>query len=118
MASGAIPLVALTVSAMVQKGFIETRGFYIRKSANDHGTARQIEYRHPITNHRVLIVEDVVTTGGSSLDAVRVLRDAGAIVEDVLTVVDREQGGVEAFAQEGVKLTSLLTAASLRELAF
>jgi orotate phosphoribosyltransferase len=61
----------------------------------------------------VLLVEDVVTTAGAALAAVDVLRAAGAEVLGALVVVDREQGGAEAFAAAGVPYQALFTKSSL-----
>ncbi len=84
----------------------------IRKGARSHGTGRRIEGRDP-RGMRVLVVEDVTTTGGSTVEAVRVLRDAGAVVDLAIVVVDRESGGAEALATEGVELLSLARASEL-----
>jgi orotate phosphoribosyltransferase len=63
---------------------------------------------------RVLVVEDVVTTGGTVVETVQLLREAGATVERVVCVVDREQGGTERLAAVGVQLEALATLAELR----
>ena len=60
---------------------------------------------------RVLIVEDVTTTGGSSLKAVHAVRDLGCTVAKVVTLVDRLEGASASFAAEGIELLALLTAA-------
>jgi len=73
------------------------RGFLIRKETKDHGTKRGIENDIP-RGSRVLIFEDVVTTGGSTLEAIGRAEAAGLEVTAVVSVVDREQGGTEALA--------------------
>jgi orotate phosphoribosyltransferase len=78
----------------------------------DYGTARQIEGRL-MAGERVLLVEDVVTTGGAALAAVDVLREAGAEVVGALVVVDREQGGAAAFEARGVPFEALFTKSGL-----
>lgn len=79
---------------------------YVRKAVKDHGTKAKIEGTLP-DGSVVILLEDVITTGGSSLDAVRTLREAGYKVPYVLAVVDREEGGAEAIEAEDVKLLAL-----------
>jgi orotate phosphoribosyltransferase len=74
------------------------RGFLVRKETKDHGTRRAIENDIP-RGSRVVIFEDVVTTGGSTLEAIARAEEAGLEVAAVVTVVDREQGGSEALAR-------------------
>lgn len=81
--------------------------FVVRKAAKAHGMQRQIE-GPDVTGKRVLVVEDTTTTGNSPLTAVRALREAGAIVVGVATVVDRATGADEVIAAEGVEYRSLL----------
>ena len=84
----------------------------VRKEKKDHGTGKLIE---GVLNKgdRVLVVEDVITSAGSSISAIRTLRDAGADVSDILSVIDREGGGREALKGEGVTLTPLVKASDL-----
>jgi orotate phosphoribosyltransferase len=74
------------------------RGFLVRKETKDHGTKRAIENDIP-RGARVVIFEDVVTTGASTLEAIGRAEQAGLEVAAVITVVDREQGGTEALAR-------------------
>jgi orotate phosphoribosyltransferase (EC 2.4.2.10) len=69
-----------------------------------------------IKGRKVLLVEDVTTSGGSALYGVEQLREAGASVTTVMTVVDREQGAVEALAAVGVKLVPLVRVSELLDL--
>jgi orotate phosphoribosyltransferase len=78
----------------------------------EYGTSRRFEGALE-AGERVVLVEDVVTTGGAALAAVEVLREAGAEVLGALVVVDREQGGREAFAAAGVPLQALFTKSGL-----
>jgi orotate phosphoribosyltransferase len=78
----------------------------------EYGTAKQIEGRLE-RGERVVLVEDVVTTGGAALSALGTLREAGAEVLGVLAVVDREQGGPEAFEAAGVPFQALFTKTQL-----
>lgn len=81
--------------------------FVVRKEAKAHGMQRQIE-GPDVTGKRVLVVEDTTTTGNSPLTAVKALRDAGATVVGVATVVDRATGADAVIAAEGVEYRSLL----------
>ena len=78
----------------------------------EYGTARQIEGTLE-PGERVVLVEDVVTTGGAALGALGTLRAAGAEVLGALAVVDREQGGAAAFAEAGVPFQALFTKTQL-----
>jgi orotate phosphoribosyltransferase len=106
---GAVPLVAATAAMSAVAGR-PVRAVFVRKQAKDHGTQSLIEglaEGETIAGRKVVVVEDVTTTGGSSLKAVAALRAAGAIVEHVVTVVDREEGAEAAFAAEGITLHAL-----------
>lgn len=89
------------------------RGFTVRKAPKAHGTGQRIE--GPFApGDRVAIVEDVITTGGSALQAVEAVRAAGGLVAGVLAVVDREEGGREAIeAAAGVPVLALARAAEI-----
>ena len=88
------------------------RAFTVRKEAKTHGTGKVIE--GPFSSgDTVVIVEDVITTGGSALKAVAAVRAAGGIVLGVLAVVDREEGGREAIAATGLRAVALATASQL-----
>ncbi|ORV09238.1 orotate phosphoribosyltransferase [Mycobacterium celatum] len=86
--------------------------FVVRKSVKTHGMQRLIE-GPDITGQRVLVVEDTSTTGASALTAVRAVRDAGAEVVGVATVVDRATGAAEAIQAEGLAYRSVLGLADL-----
>lgn len=86
--------------------------FVVRKSTKEHGLQRLIE-GPDITGRPVLVVEDTSTTGGSVLQAVRVVREAGATVVGVATVVDRATGAREAIEAEGAPYRALLGLADL-----
>jgi orotate phosphoribosyltransferase len=87
--------------------------FVVRKSVKTHGLQRLIEGTE-VAGKRVLVVEDTSTTGGSALTAVRAVREAGAAVVGVATVVDRATGAAEAIEAEGVPYRSILGLADLR----
>jgi len=81
----------------------------VRKEKKDHGTGKLIEGILK-EGMRVLVIEDVVTSAGSSAEAVLILRNAGAKVDSVLAVIDRQEGGAARLAEIGVELLPLLTA--------
>lgn len=84
----------------------------IRKAERTHGTGKRIEGRQ-VRGQRVLVVEDVTTSGGSTVEAVKVLREAGAKVDFACVVVDRESGAVEALKAVDVALHPLATVSQL-----
>jgi orotate phosphoribosyltransferase len=106
VALGAVPLVATTA--------VETETPYVivRKAAKEYGTGNRIEGGFD-DGEEVVVLEDIATTGQSAVDAVEALREAGATVDRVLVVVDREEGATELLADHDVKLESLLTASDL-----
>ncbi|MEZ0346298.1 MAG: orotate phosphoribosyltransferase [Infirmifilum sp.] len=87
---------------------------YVRKDRKNHGTMRQLEGDYT-AGERAIIVDDVATTGGSIIEAARVLRSQGLVVEDAIVVVDREEGAREALEAEGLRLHSLTTLRKLLE---
>ena len=106
---GAVPLVtaAAAMSAVAGK---PVGAIFVRKAAKEHGTQSLIEglaEGESLAGKRLVVVEDVTTTGGSALKAVTTLRAAGATVEHVVTVVDREEGATAAFAAAGILLHAL-----------
>ena len=86
--------------------------FTVRKEAKGHGRGRLIEGAD-LAGRRVVVIEDVITTGGSALRAIENVREAGAEVIGVLAVVDRGEGGRNALEQEGVDVITLATAEEL-----
>ena len=89
------------------------RGFFVRKTVKAHGTQKRIEGCFE-ADAPTLLLEDVTTTGGSSMKAIEAVRSEGAEVVKVLTMVDRQEGAAEAFAKAGIPFGALLTAAELR----
>ena len=91
---------------------LRLKGFIVRKEAKGHGTKLQVE--GPINgDEKVVVIEDVVTTGGSSLKAIKALEESGCTVTRVLAIVDRQEGGKENLAAEGYRLESVFTAREL-----
>lgn len=88
------------------------RAFTVRKEAKTHGTGNLIEGPFSATD-RVVVVEDVITTGKSALQAIDAVRRQGAEVVGVLAVVDREEGGVEAIKNSGCQVIALTSIRAL-----
>ena len=103
---GADPLVSGVAQAAALAGR-PLDALIVRKEAKGHGTGAWLEGPLPAAGSRITVLEDVVTTGGSSLKAVHQLREAGYTVERVVTIVDRQEGGLEAMTAAGLELRSL-----------
>jgi orotate phosphoribosyltransferase len=113
---GAVPIVSAVAAESYRSanGGGRIAGFFVRKKPKEHGVQALIEGlddSQSLDGRRVMIVEDVTTTGGSILQAVEAARAAGAEIAGILTVVDRNEGAREAVAEHGLELTSLFTAA-------
>jgi orotate phosphoribosyltransferase len=113
---GAVAVAGLTlgadplVSAVAMRAALDGRqldALIVRKQAKGHGTGAWLEGPLPAAGSRITVLEDVVTTGGSSLQAVEQLRQAGYLVERVVTIVDRQEGGLEALQAAQLELRSL-----------
>ena len=87
---------------------------FVRKEAKAYGTCRVAEGLESLRGLRVCIIEDVITTGGQVILSAADLRQEGALVEDVLCVISRQQGGEEKLAAQGLKMKSLFTSADLK----
>jgi orotate phosphoribosyltransferase len=103
--------VALAASASLASGL---PFLIVRKEAKDYGTARRLEGAFE-EGELVCLVEDVVTSGGAAVQSAEALREAGLEVRNAVCVVDREEGGVEALAREGVRLRALFRVSELAE---
>ena len=107
MAIGADPITAGIIYQAGLEG-LTLDGFIVRKEPKGHGTGRQVE--GPVSpGQKVVIIEDVVTSGGSSIKAIEAARAFGLEVQKVIAIVDRQAGGKEAFEKAGVQFQSLLT---------
>lgn len=105
---GADPIVGATLGLAGQSGRVGLRGFLVRKEAKAHGTGSRVE--GPLEpGSTVAIVDDVATTGGSSLQAVDAVEAMGCKVAVVIVVLDRLEGAAEAFAARGLPFEALLT---------
>lgn len=107
MAIGADPITGAVITAAGMQG-VPLKGFIVRKEAKQHGKQRMVE--GPVQpGETAVIVEDVVTTGGSSVKAIQHARDFGLEVALVIGIVDRLQGGADNFKQAGCEFHPLTT---------
>ena len=106
---GGIPL-ATALSMAVGKPCL-----FVRKKAKDYGTCNLVEGGHA-KGERVVVVEDVITTAGQVVESVGQMRELGFVIQDVLCVIDRQQGGREKLAAIGCELHSLFTLEELEQL--
>jgi len=114
---GAVPIVCSIAPISAQRGRPQNV-FFVRKQAKGHGTQNRIDSIFDVEalkGARVLVVEDVTTSGGSALQAVDTVRELGGVVDTVLTLVDRLEGAQDAFAQTGLNLMSIFTANDFRD---
>jgi orotate phosphoribosyltransferase len=109
---GAVPI-ATAVAVTSQGAGRPLPAFFVRKQAKEHGTQSLVEglpKGETLAGRRVAIVEDVTTTGGSSMKAIAAVQAAGATVDRVITVVDRLEGAAETFEAAGIAFEAILTA--------
>ncbi|MGJ4880859.1 MULTISPECIES: orotate phosphoribosyltransferase [unclassified Bradyrhizobium] len=109
---GAVPLAGAIAQISWIKGH-PIAAFFVRKKPKEHGARLAIEgltRDETLAGKRIVVVEDVTTTGGSAMKAVETLREAGAEVALVFTMVDREEGAAETFAQAGLPFRALYKA--------
>ncbi len=107
---GAVPLAASLCAVSEMEGR-PLQAFFVRKQVKEHGTQALIEglaAGESFAGKRVVVLEDVTTTGGSALKAVRMIEEAGGDVVRVITVVDRQEGAAKTFADAGVTFSALL----------
>jgi orotate phosphoribosyltransferase len=110
---GAVPLAAAVAAISHAEGH-PLPAFFIRKRAKEHGTRSLVEglpKGQSLAGKRVVILEDVTTTGGSALQAIEAVKADGATVICAITCVDRQEGAADAFAAAGVDFRPLLTRA-------
>ena len=112
MAVAAIPV----ISAIIAAGYrhdLNLRGCFVRKETKAHGMQKRIEgaFRSEL---QTAVLDDAITTGGSTLEALAALREAGANVTHCFALVDRNEGGREALAAAGLKYQFLLDANEIR----
>lgn len=105
---GAVPLIAPVAMRSLDFGR-RLPGFFVRKAVKDHGTKKRVDGAD-ISGKTVVILEDVTTTGGSAMDAVKAVQDAGAEVALVLSILDRGEGAADLYAKAGIPFKSLFRA--------
>lgn len=105
---GAVPLIAPVAMRSPDFGR-HLPGFFVRKAVKDHGTKKRVDGAD-IAGKTVVILEDVTTTGGSAMDAVKAVGEAGAKVALVLSILDRGEGAAELYAGAGIPFKSLFRA--------
>jgi orotate phosphoribosyltransferase len=107
MVVAAVPVVAAVLAAAArEKEWRDLAGFFVRKEAKQHGLGKRIEGAFA-AGQSVALVEDTMTTGGSTLDALDAVTEAGGMVVRVLCIVDRGVGAAVAFAARGLELEAL-----------
>ena len=114
---GAVPIAAAVAATSQATGW-PVSAFFVRKQAKQNGTQSLIEglaKGESMKGKRVVVLEDVTTTGGSALKAVEALKSEGAIVVRVLTLVDRKEGATEAFAKAGLAFAAILSTDDFRD---
>jgi orotate phosphoribosyltransferase len=114
---GAVPIAGAVAQLSFMTG-APMQAFFVRKKPKEHGAKLSVEGLAPgesLRGKRVVVVEDVTTTGGSAMKAVEAARDAGAEIVFVLTIVDREEGATENFAALGLDFRAIYRASEFLE---
>jgi orotate phosphoribosyltransferase len=115
-AVGGLTLGADPVAYAIARASVDSpphvQAFSVRKAAKEHGTRQRIEGNF-FPGAAVVVIEDVITSGGSAQQAVEAVRREEGVVLGVLAVVDRQQGGREAIERDGTKVVALTTTTSL-----
>lgn len=109
---GAVPI----AGAIAQLSFLKGRpiqAFFVRKKPKEHGARLSVEGLAPgetLQGKRIVVVEDVTTTGGSAIKAAEAVKESGGEIAFVFTIVDREEGAAETFGEAGIPFRSLFRA--------
>ena len=112
LALGAVPLISTLTMLSHQRGR-PVSGFFVRKEVKDHGTKKLVEglrKDESLKGKKVVIIDDVTTTGGSSMIAVDAVQESGAEVVLGLSVVDRDQGAVETYGKRNIPFRAVFSA--------
>ena len=111
-----VPTGGLIVAASLATEIVKPL-IYVRKQAKEHGTGKAVE-GVTCQDMKLLMIEDVVTSGGSVINAIKSIRDEKMVVTDTYAIVDRMEGATQALQAEGVKLHSLLTINDIVQILF
>lgn len=109
-----VPYAALPIATMIS-AHTGLPMLIKRKEAKDYGTKKMLEGAYK-PGDKVVLVEDVITSGQSLIETIKVLEDEGLIIEQILVVLDREQGGIEKLTNQGYNVSALLSVSSLIDL--
>ena len=112
MAAGALPVTDAVIAA-AYRNRVELRGFFVRKETKAHGLQQLIEGAFQ-KGLKTAVIDDTITTGGSSLQAVAAMREAGANVTHAIAMVERGEGAAAAFASAGLEYRWVFTAEEIR----
>ena len=112
MAAGALPVTDAIIAAAYRHQY-DLTGFFVRKETKAHGLQQRIEGAFD-KRRRTALIDDTITTGGSSLQAADALREAGAKILAAFALVERGEGAAEAFARAGLQYHWLFTAEEVR----
>ncbi len=113
---GAVPIASATAAVSHVRGR-PLAAFFVRKQAKEHGTRSLIEglaKGESLKGRKVVVVEDVTTTGGSAIKAAEAIKAEGGTIVRVITIVDRQEGAAEAFAAAGLAFKPLLGLSDFR----
>ena len=113
---GAVPLASATTALSHTQG-TPIAAFFVRKEAKGHGAKKLVEGLAPgetLAGKRIVVLEDVTTTGGSAMKAIEALKAEGAVIDRVITVVDRQEGAADTFKAAGIQFHPLLTVDAFR----
>jgi orotate phosphoribosyltransferase len=91
------------------------KSFVVRKDVKDHGTKKAVE-GNITTGERVVIIDDVITTGGSTITAIEIAREAGLVIDRVIALIDREEGGRENIRKYVDRVDAVLTRSEIMNL--
>ena len=111
---GAVPLIG-AIAAVGEAEGRPVKTFFVRKAKKEYGAQQQVEGLadgESLAGHKVMVLDDVATTGGSILKAIEAARDSGAEVQTAMVIVDRDEGAKEALAEHGVRLLSVFSGPS------
>lgn len=111
---GSDPIIYATTLHALTKG-VSIMPLIVRKETKDHGSKKRIEGITSGIPGKVALIDDVMTTGKSTLSAYRELKKAGFVIDKAFCVVDREEGAKEALQKEGIELFSLYTVKDFKE---